>query len=77
MNKAYVIIVDKCNSEGNVIDQLAFAFSTSEEAHACIRYINENDIYHNISYEMRIYPINSLEESKKKIFNFINGIYNV
>lgn len=77
MNKAYVIIVDKCNSEGNVIDQLALAFSTSEEANSYIRYINENDIHHNISYSMYIYPINTVEESKKKIFNFINGIYNV
>lgn len=75
MNKVYVILVDKCNSEGHVIDQLEFAFSTSEEAHGFIKYINEKDIYHNISYEIRMYPINTLEKSKKKIFNFINDIY--
>lgn len=77
MNKAYVILVDKCNSEGHVIDQLALAFSTSEEANSCIKYINENDIHHNISYGMYIYPINTVEESKKRIFKFINDIYNV
>lgn len=77
MNNVYVILVDKCNSEGHVINQLAFAFSTLEEASSCIKYINENDIHHNISYDMRIYPINSVEESKKRIFNFINDIYNV
>lgn len=77
MNKAYVILVDKCNSEGHVIDQLAVTFSTEEEANSCLRYINKKDIHHNISYGMYIYPISSVEESKNRISKFINGTYNV